>query len=92
MSEPAARPKKLNPILVREMKARREELEEEVARCEAEITTNELELAKFKSAEESIRLVKLVDQNRARLAELIKEWEELSRTLEEPGEAVISDT
>jgi len=92
ISEPAARPKKLNPILVREMKARREELEEEVARCEAEITTNELELAKFKSAEESIRLVKLVDQNRARLAELIKEWEELSRTLEEPGEAVISDT
>jgi len=31
-------------------------LEEEVARCEAEIAAYELELANFKSAQESIRV------------------------------------
>ena len=86
--ELTAQPKKINPILVRKMKERREELEEEIARCEAEIATHELALATFKSAEESIRHVKLLEQNRTRLAEMIKEWEQLSRTLEESGQAV----
>ena len=77
------RRKKINPILVREMKERHEGLEEEITRCEVEIATQELDLGTFESAEESIRLVKLVEHNRKRLDEMIKEWEELSRTLEE---------
>ena len=77
------RRKKINPILVREMKERHVGLEEEITRCEVEIATQELDLGTFKSAEKSIRLVKLVEHNRKRLDEMIKEWEELSRTLEE---------
>ena len=77
------RRKKLNPILARKMKVRHEELEEEITRCEVEIATQELDLGTFKSAEESIRLVKLVEHNRKWLDEMIKEWEKLSRTLEE---------
>ena len=60
-------------------------LEEEITRCEVEIATQELDMGTFKSAEESIRLFKLVEHNRKRLDEMIKEWEELSRTLEESG-------
>src|SRR5438128_539398 len=41
--EPPPRTKKLNPILVQELKERREGLEEEIARCEAEISQNELD-------------------------------------------------
>lgn len=74
---------KVNPVLVRKMKERRQGLEEEITRCEGEIATQESDLGTFRSAKESIRLVKLVEQNRKRLDELIKEWEELSRTLEE---------
>ena len=90
-AEPSTRTKKLNPILVREMQERRDGLEEEIARCEAEITTCEMDLASFKSAEESIRLIKLIDQNRTRLEEMMKEWEQIGLTLEEPGKAVLGD-
>ena len=65
------------------MKERHQELEEEITRCETEIAAQELDLGTFKSAEESIRLVKLVEHNRKRLDAMIQEWEELSRTLEE---------
>ena len=104
--EPGTRTKKLNPLLVRKMRERHDELEEEIVRCEAEITASQLELAHFKSSEESIRLVRLLDQCRARLGEMMKEWEQITRALEgsrkevsgkdmprkqEPGKAVVSD-
>ena len=88
--EPAKR-KRQNPIQVRKMEERREELEDEIARCEAEITMQELELGTFKSAQESIRLSKLIEQNRARLAEMMEEWEQITHNLEKPGEVVIED-
>ena len=77
------RRKKINPVLVRKMMERHRGLEEEITRCEMEIAAQESDLGTFKSAKESIRLVKLVEHNRKRLDELIQEWEELSRTLEE---------
>jgi hypothetical protein len=73
------------------MEERREELEDEIARCEAEIRALELELATFKSAQESIRLSKRIEQNRARLAELMEMWEQITHSLEKPGEAVLDD-
>ena len=82
-SQSPLRRKKINPVLVRKMKERHHGLEEEITRCEMEIATQELDLGTFKSAKESIRLVKLVEHNRKRLDAMIKEWEELSRTLEE---------
>jgi ATP-binding cassette subfamily F protein 3 len=87
----AAQRKRLNPIQVRQMEERREELEDEIARCEAEITTQELELANFKSAQESVRLGKLIEENRTRLAEMMEEWEQVTRSLEKPGAMAIDD-
>jgi len=79
--EPEAQPKQLNPILVRRMRERHDELEEEIARCETEINTHEMDLANFKSAEESIRLAKLLDGRRAQLQDMMKEWEQIALAL-----------
>ena len=54
------RPKRLNPIRLRQMQERCEEIEEEVARLEAEIADIERELADFKSVEETMRLTQLL--------------------------------
>ena len=89
--EPETQPKKLNPILVRKMQERRDELEEEIARCETEITTYEVDLANFKSAEESIRLAKLIDERRAQLQDMMKEWEQIALALEETRNAIMPD-
>jgi len=89
--EPEMRTKRLNPILVREMQKRRRELEEEIGRCEMEITTNQLALANFRSAETSIHLAKLIDQRRLELNEMMKEWEQIALALESPGNTVMSD-
>jgi ATP-binding cassette subfamily F protein 3 len=83
--EPETPSKKLNPILIRKMRKRREELEEEIARCEAEIAAYELELANFKSAQESIRLATRIDECRTQLKEMMKDWEQIETTLEEPS-------
>ena len=89
--EPEAQPKKLNPILVRRMRERYDELEEEIARCETEISAAEVDLANFKNAEESIRLAKLIDERRTQLTDMMKEWEQIARTLEETRNGSMSD-
>ena len=91
LAEPPPRGKKINPIVVREMQERRESLEEEIARIEAEISQCELDQANFKSAEESIRLVKRIGVCRTELRQLIQEWEQLSLALDGPADAVIHD-
>ncbi len=80
---PETQKKKLNPILVRQMHERRERLEDDIARCEAEIAACETDLGNFKSAEESIRLTRLMEQNRSRLEDLMKEWEQIEVSLGE---------
>ena len=74
--------KKVNPMVIRKMEERRGELEAKIAECEREITAYELELANFKSAEESIRVAALLDQCRTRLAKMTRDWEELAGALE----------
>ncbi len=80
--EQQKRAKKTNPSSIRKMEKDRDELEEQISRCEAEITSLELELGQFKSAEESIRLSGLIETLRARLKETTKLWEELVVKLE----------
>ena len=84
--EPEEQPKRLNPILVRRLHDRGEELEEEIARAEAEITSCELELADFKSAEESIRLTGRIEELRHAIDEMMREWEEIEVSLDEAGQ------
>ena len=81
--EPDAQAKKLNPILVRRMQDRGEELEEEIARAEAEIVSCELELANFKNAEESIRLSRQIDELRHAINEMTREWEQIELVLDQ---------
>jgi ATP-binding cassette subfamily F protein 3 len=76
------RAKKTNPSSIRKMEKERDELEEQISRCEAEITSLELELGQFKSAEESIRIAGLIETLRARLKETTKQWEDLVVKLE----------
>jgi ATP-binding cassette subfamily F protein 3 len=88
--EPETQPKKLNPIRVRRMQERHDELAEEIARCETEISTHEVDLANFKSAEESIRLAKLIDERRAQLQDMMTEWEQIALALEATRNAIMS--
>jgi predicted nuclease with TOPRIM domain len=72
----------LNPIKLRQMQERQQELEEEVSRVEAEIAACEKGLESFVSAEETTRLAELLQRRRAELEALMEEWEELSVVLE----------
>jgi len=76
------RVKRTNPSSIRKMEKERDELEEQISRCEAEITSLELELGQFKSAEESIRIAGLIETQRTRLKEITKQWEDLVVKLE----------
>ena len=62
----AAKLKRVNPIRLQQMKDRCREIEEEVARRETEIEGYAQELARFKSAEDSVRLTRLIEQGRER--------------------------
>ena len=81
--EPRAPVKRPNPILVRQMENRGDELEEAIARAEAEIASCELDLANFRSAEESIRLSKRIDELRHELDKMVREWGEIEMSLDE---------
>jgi ATP-binding cassette subfamily F protein 3 len=74
--------KRLNPILLRQLRRRVEELEEQIARTEAAIAESERELAVFRSAEESRRLAARIAELRAELAGLLAEWERAAEALE----------
>jgi ATP-binding cassette subfamily F protein 3 len=73
---------RVNPQKVRQMEARCQEVEQAVGAVEAEIAAGEAELSHFVSAEESVRVAAIVEERRAALAALLKEWEELSSSLE----------
>ncbi len=83
----AAEPKgkRLNPIKRQQMEDRLHEIEEEIARAEAAIALHETELQSFVSAEESQRQTQELAGRKSDLQSLMKEWEELSGTLETTG-------
>src|SRR5439155_7350354 len=60
--------KRLNPVRLRLIEQRCHELEEEIACCEAEVRSYDAELIHFRSAEESIRVTKLLEDGRTELA------------------------
>src|SRR5208337_2520299 len=80
---PAAKSKKVNPLRLQQMKDRCREIEEQVARLEAEIEGYGQESAHFKSAEESVRLAKLIEEGREEITRLMREWEETAKVVEE---------
>jgi len=78
--EPPA--KRLNPIKLRQMEERQSAIEHEISRLESEILELETALSNFVSVEETARQSVLLDQRRAGLQSLMKEWEEVAQTLE----------
>jgi ATP-binding cassette subfamily F protein 3 len=79
---PEAKQKRLNPIKLKQMRERLMEVEEEIARLEAAITTAETALQNFVSVEETQRQTDLLNRAKADLEQAMNEWEELSQTLE----------
>jgi ATP-binding cassette, subfamily F, member 3 len=77
-----SRQKRLNPIKLRQMKERCQELEEEIARLETAIADAETALQSFVSVEETKRQSDALEQYRADLAARMQEWEELASMLE----------
>ena len=74
--------KRLNPIRLQQIKDRCREIEEQVARREAEIESYAQELTHFRSAADSVRLAKMIEQGREEVAWLMREWEETAKVVE----------
>jgi len=74
--------RRLNPIKLRQMKERREAIELEVTKLEAEIADYQAALANFVSAEETRTLGELLEARRTDLSALLAEWEEVGRLIE----------
>ncbi len=81
-SEPETKLKRLNPIKLKQMRERLVEVEEEIARLEAAITTAETALQNFVSVEETQRQTDLLERSREELQQRMSEWEEMSTVLE----------
>jgi ATP-binding cassette, subfamily F, member 3 len=79
---PAAKAKRLNPIKRKKIEDRIRELEADISRTEAVIAQCETALQDFVSAEESQRQSQELDCRKTAHSALIKEWEELSHSLQ----------
>jgi ATP-binding cassette subfamily F protein 3 len=79
----SAKSKRLNPIRLQQMKDRCREIEEQVARLEAEIEGYTQELTHFRSAADSVRLAKSIEQGRQEIARAMREWEDTAKLVEE---------
>ncbi len=73
---------RLNPIKLRQMKERRQEIEEEVTRLETEIADYEAALANFVNVEETRRITGMLDARRADLESVMAEWEHVAQAIE----------
>ena len=74
--------KRLNPIKRKQMQERAQELEEKISGLEHAIANCEASLQNFVSAEETTRVSRELEQNRAELRERIAEWEQIGQELE----------
>ncbi|MBZ5533393.1 MAG: ABC-F family ATP-binding cassette domain-containing protein [Acidobacteriia bacterium] len=74
--------KRVNPIKLKQMRERCNELEEEIARLETAIALAETALQNFVSAEETQRQTDLLNRSRSEMEQRMAEWEELAAALE----------
>src|SRR5580765_1956165 len=81
-AEPDARQKRLNPIKLKQMKERLQEVEEEIARLEAAIALAETSLQSFVGVEETQRQTDLLNRSRLDMERVMNQWEELAQVLE----------
>jgi ATP-binding cassette subfamily F protein 3 len=77
------RPRRLNPIKLKQMEERYAFVEEEIPRLEASLAHTEEQLGVYVSASETQRLTDLAENLRQQLASATAEWEDLMLQLEE---------
>ena len=83
-AEQKSQPKKrINPIKLKQMQDRHEQIEQNIAQLEDGIAECERELQSFVSAEETARWTELLAKRRGELETLMGEWESLSQELEQ---------
>ena len=75
--------KRINPIKLKQMQERHQQVEQGIAQLEDGIAECEHELQSFVSAEETAKWTELLAKRRAELEALMAEWEEVSQVLEE---------
>jgi ATP-binding cassette, subfamily F, member 3 len=75
--------KRINPIKLRQMKERLEEVEEEITKLETGIAECEQALQTFVSAQETTRVTELLETRRSDLKSLMQEWENVSELIAE---------
>jgi ATP-binding cassette subfamily F protein 3 len=73
--------KRLNPIKRKQMEDRAQELEQQISQLETAIASAESSLQTFVSAEETARVTRELDRNRADLQARISEWEQIGQEL-----------
>jgi exonuclease VII small subunit len=73
--------KRLNPIKRKKLEDRVQELEEQIGQLEAAIAAGESSLQNFVSAEETARVTRELDHNRADLQARVAEWEQIGQEL-----------
>jgi ATP-binding cassette subfamily F protein 3 len=82
-SAPTAKAKRLNPIKRKKIEDRIHELEAGISRAETAIARCETAMQDFVSADESLRQSQELDQQKTAHAALLREWEDLSQSLQE---------
>ncbi|MGB8581683.1 MAG: ABC-F family ATP-binding cassette domain-containing protein [Candidatus Sulfotelmatobacter sp.] len=82
-SAPAAKTKRLNPIKRKKIEDRIRVLEGEINRAETLIMQYETSLQDFVSADESQRQSQELERQKAAHADFLKEWEDLSESLQD---------
>jgi ATP-binding cassette subfamily F protein 3 len=82
-SETAAKGKRMNPLKRKKMEDRIQALEAEINRGETVIAQSETAMQDFISADESQRQAHQLEVQKTTQAALLKEWEDLSQSLQE---------
>ena len=80
--ESDVKPKRINPLKLKQMQDRCQDLEEDIARLEAAIAITETALQNFVSAEETQRQSIELQSNKSELEQRMAEWEDLAASLE----------
>ncbi len=75
--------KRINPIRLKQMQDRHQQIEAGIGELEDGIAECERELQSFVSAEETAKWTELLAKRRGELEVLMSEWESLSQELEE---------
>ncbi len=79
--KPAAPAKRVNPLKLKQLRDRCDELERNISRAESDIAECESKLANFESASETQRVAQLLESRRNELNAMMSEWERLSEEL-----------